>query len=192
MSLELYDKSMIDKLKSVFGNVVYAPTDEALSRANDDTKGSVQLPLISVYRLDGRLSTESGFLSMPEHATGRWTRSQAQKGLLTQSLPMDVVYQIDIWSVERVHADSIYSELLFYLIDQPNLSIDLPNLCREDFAMTITDTQSEIDMESFKDRGRLYRNTITLEGTVRVYRQQELDIKTVEFSLDELQVDSYI
>ncbi len=172
--LHLYDNSMINKLKEVFPNVVYAPTDKALSIATDDKKGNISLPLISVYRLSQNLDSSRSY---PEAWQGRLHNrvDSANSQLFTQSLPLTLTYQIDIWSTKRIESDSIYVELLFYLIDKPNLTIDIPNITVEDFSLNITETDSDIDMESFSEKGRLYRNIITLECMARIFRHQSYD-----------------
>lgn len=188
MNIEAYDNSIEQKLKSIFPNVVYADTERALKESAEDNNGAVKLPLISVYRTESKLSIDSGHLSMPAHKFGRKAHDYpGPSDLTTQSIPLDITYQVDIWSVDRSHCDNIYRELLFYLIDCPNLTVEIPHVGTEDFAMTITDSSTEVDTSSFSDTGRLYRNTITLEFVGRLYRQVEYSqINKVKFTLLDL------
>lgn len=184
MNLESYDKSLIDKLSQVFANSQYASPDEVFSRAKDDNSGSIILPLISAYRMSTKLSTDSGQINHTGRTRGRLHPSQK---LSEQYLFLDVMYQIDIWSTERQSCDAIFVELLFYLMDQPNICTPIPQLPGQELALIITDTDNEMEFMDFKEKGRIYRNMITLEATVPVFRTMEYTpIETIEVSIKDL------
>jgi hypothetical protein len=157
---------MTNKLKAVFNNVVYASTDESLSKCKQDNNGVLKLPLISVYRVANVWTDDLDHGHI-------WLGRSNHDGSRTLSFKLDITYQIDIWSVERLHTDGILCDLIFYLVDYPNLSLDIPDHGHEDFSLRITGIDSEIDTSSFEDTGRLYRNTITLESTVSVFRSTD-------------------
>ena len=184
MNLEAYDKSLIDKLSQVFTNSQYASPDEVFSKAKDDESGSIILPMISAYRIATKLSTESGQLSHPGRVRGRLNPKER---LAQQYLHLDVTYQVDIWSVDRSSCDAIFVELLFYLLDQPNICTPIPQLNGEEVGLVITDTDNEMEFMDFKEKGRIYRNMITLEATVPVFRTVEYTpIETIEVSINSL------
>lgn len=163
--IHLYDKSLTDKLKAVFGNVVYCATDEALSRCKKSNEsGALKLPLISVYRIGNEWTND---ISYPELWQGR-VNSEGTRRVLAFSI--DVTYQIDIWSTDRITCDGILCDLIFYLLDNPNLVIEVPNYDIEDFSVRITGLDTDIDTSSFGETGRLYRNIITLESDISIFR----------------------
>ena len=122
MSLELYDKSLLEKLESLFSNVIMAPTDDAFKRSNED--GKVLLPLISAYRLSNPINMED--YNRYEVFSGRLVNIEENSKLIKQQgLPITITYQIDIWAAKRIHADGLFRELVYHLLTNPNLSIQL-------------------------------------------------------------------
>lgn len=173
--IHLYDKSLTDKLKAVFGNVVYCSTDEALSRCEKSNEsGVLKLPLISVYRISNEWTNDVNFNEMWQ---GRVNFEGTKRAL---SFSIDVIYQIDIWSSDRISCDGILCDLIFYILDNPNLVIEVPNYGTEDFSVRITGLDSDIDTSSFGETGRLYRNIITLESDISIFRSADTNYVNIE------------
>jgi hypothetical protein len=163
VSLELYDKSMSDKLKALFPNTIMAPPEEALGRSNDDT-ADVKLPLVSVYRISNPINFEE--YNRYEVFSGKVTRMsrQSEDIIRQQGLPITITYQIDIWASLRKDADGLYREIVFYLMTHPNLTIKMPNLEEPfNFSLKLTDVDTPTEYSSFSDTGTLHRYTLTYE-----------------------------
>lgn len=165
MSLQLYDKSLSDKLTAIFPNVIMAPPEQAFSRSADG-KAKVKLPLVSAYRMTNPVNFEE--YNRYEVTVGRAMRTNPTVNnelLRQQGIPITITYQIDIWANFREHADGLYREIVFYMMTNPNLTIQLPNLpTPQDFAMKLTDVETPTEYASFDDSSNyLHRYTLTYE-----------------------------
>lgn len=158
-SLKLYDISLTSKLKSIFTNVTYASPDEALESSSDD-KSDINFPMISLYRLDNPpIFTER--YNNPSAFRGRMN-SYTQSGYRNiMTLPVNLSYQIDLWSSTRDELDTMYCELLFYLVRYPNIEINIDS-GTHNFPINITDAESLMDFDD-ENSSRTYRMSITLE-----------------------------
>lgn len=163
MSLTLYDEALKQKLENVFPHVIIAPPDDAFTRSDEDFDGKVELPLISAWRLSNPINFED--YNHFESFRGRPTRMKNESTLVrSEGLPVTITYQIDIWAQLREYADGIYRELVYYLLTNPNLTINIPSIDSPiDFAMSLTDVDTSTDYASFKDNNIVHRYTLTYE-----------------------------
>jgi len=161
MSLHLYDTALLNKLKSVFENVVDASDEKAL-QLSEDSEAMVYLPLISFWRLNNNLSTE--YAQAPLKNLGRrGTRMINDAKLVNYELAFNLEYQIDIWSDRRSECDDLFTELVLFFLQEPNLVIYDENAKQEYvLPVTITETVTNVDLTQFSDKGNLYRQVITL------------------------------
>lgn len=193
MSLELYDKAMIDKLSNLFPNVIMAPPDQAFNRSNKS--GKVKLPLISVYRISNPIDFED-FNHYETFTGARTTRykKDIDKELLLNGLPVTITYQIDIWAQLRKYADGLYRELVYYLMRNPNLTIQVPNVgTKFDFAMTLTDIDTSTDYDSFDEKNTIHRYTLTYEiPRARMFFENESNkyVKSIPLSIIDIDEDN--
>lgn len=164
MDLYSYDNALIDKLTKVFPNVINCSDDKVLSYSeDDDEENNVSLPMISFWRLNSDFNLEN--FNYSGTMRGRpMTKLNNTKGLNIQEIPINLIYQIDLWSDRRYEVDQLYKELLFYLIQEPYLNV----LCEtdmtvRDFYFKITDTNTSIELAEFNDNGKIYRQIITIE-----------------------------
>ena len=117
----MYDTALRDKLKEVFDNVIDASEDKAL-QLSEDGEALVKLPLVSIWRLNNNLSQEVSQFPLKEY--GRRTNKRVNNAILTNyELTFDIEYQIDVWSDRRSECDDLFSELLLFLLREPNINI---------------------------------------------------------------------
>ena len=188
MDLTSFDNALKTKLLNVFSNVINASDTKALEYSEDDT-AHVQLPLISYWRLSNMISDP--FKSQPAVLRGRELKKiDDTSKLMYKEISMSLTYQIDIWSDRRYEVDDILLELLLYFHEEPYLSIKEPNMeTNYDFSFRVTDVTTDVDLDSFSDRGALYRQVITIEidNAVMVYPKSakvvhKIPLRYVEFS----------
>lgn len=159
MSLKRYDEALLYKLKSVFENSVAADQDTALYKSSDD-KAIVKLPLISFYRTNNPVNTEM-FGNDSLNRRGRFVIPLESS---VKVLPINIFYQIDIWSDRREEVDDIWRELIQFFLEEPEIDVQFEGLGEyESFPLKIVDTDNTSDITAFSDRGRLYRQTINME-----------------------------
>ena len=161
MSLHLYDKALLEKLQKVFENVVDASDEKAL-QLSSDSEAMVYLPLISFWRLNNNLSSE--YAQAPLKNLGRrGTRFVGDSRVVNYELAFNLEYQIDIWSDRRSECDDLFTELVLFFLQEPNLVIyDENNQEQYVLPVTITETVTNVDLTQFSDKGNLYRQVITL------------------------------
>lgn len=165
MSLSLYDEALVNKFKEVFGNVVNSEHSVLFERASDE-KAEIQIPMISIWRITSSPNLEGSSDPFIRRGYKVGRRSDGDVGFL-KSYPMKIIYQVDIWSDLRIEVDDIYRELLMFLFEEPNLTLELEELkdveWAEDFYIRVLDSDLASDFAEMERSGILYRNTILLE-----------------------------
>lgn len=163
MNLCNYDNALKDKLLAVFENVVNCSEDRVLIESESDSpEATVALPLISFWRLTSEFDiTQYNF---PATRRGRPMQKINENTRLNNiEVPINLSYQIDVWSDRQYETDQLYQELLLYFLQEPYLEVALNNDdLKENFYFTITDTNTSIDLSEFSENGALYRQTITI------------------------------
>ena len=192
MSLELYDLALEKKLKNIFENVIISPPDDAFARSNKEGKVRLPLisayrmsnevnwdefnhpasfrgKPTRVEYLDGFKNDDQG---NPRYADISWkhnpiTNPSMRRGLdayrITETVPIKITYQIDIWAQLRKYADEIFRELVFYMLHYPDLLVEIPSVQEPlVFSLQLTDTSTETDYE-FGDTNVIHRYTLTYE-----------------------------
>lgn len=163
MNLTTYDNALKEKLLKVFPNVVNSSEDKALEYSEDDS-AEVVLPLISYWRLGNPLSEQSVNTS-GSIRRGRTIGNIGESSrLIFNELFLEISYQIDLWSDRKYEVDSILTELLFYFVEEPYLTINDDNTPEPfDVSFRVTDVANiGTDLSSFSDTGPLHRQSITI------------------------------
>lgn len=182
--IEIYDRAVADRLTSILPRVVYAPTDKALYTISKNAKfkDKTPYPFISFYR-DANMPIVEGMDGFRSHHVGDLTRT-VRKGDSTEchivnaeyvhSIPVNLVYQVDVWGVKATEV-LVYAQNL--MVD---LSMKLPVLMvpinpdGENGRFDILDVEwvDNSDIESETENGRLYRHTINfrIEAFIKYIR----------------------
>lgn len=172
MSLESYDKGLMDYLRSHlnFNNIVNSDEDSALSRSADmisDPKDfKIKLPMISFWRTSNNLVSETGG-NFRAKTKGR-IFSKDKSALLAneyREIEIAIDYQLSIWSATRRECDDIFREVVMLLLtDDPHIPVYIPGMeSPEYFDIVVTDTDTSLNLSDFDDKGRLYRQIINIE-----------------------------
>lgn len=130
MSVTLYDKALVDKFKRWTKDTnlhVYTPENarrltEVLSDERRDKP--IQLPILSIVRQPGYeiVNANKKTLSYDGHLLG----ATEEKSLTLNAVPINILYQIDIWTRYLSEADEYMRNLIFNIINYQDLIINIP------------------------------------------------------------------
>lgn len=197
MSIPLYDDAVIEKFESVFENVVFSEPDRAFNRSAEKrgVQGEdveVKLPLISIYRENYTIDLERNNLRWRKRGRKVGLNDEETKAEMAESLPVRIDYQLDVWAKGRREVDFLTVELLFWMLDNPEIQLDLSEDF-DDFSpyfnWKLEDVTDNSDIMSFEDRGKYYRVTIPFYfDEAMVFRPDRLKVVNnveVDLELDE-------
>ena len=131
MSAALYDEAFLKKLKSITDktNIHLYGTDDSKRLfeiiADDTDDQQIQLPIISLRRSGGYTIKEIGNNSRSKNSL-KVISCEDGSSVQLNIIPIELNYQIDIYTRMYYEADSIMRELIFILINSPQLSITIP------------------------------------------------------------------
>lgn len=159
MSLKSFDTALKLKLQELYPNVILSSEDKSFYYGSDnDNELKVTLPLITFDRISNQLSTDT--FSHPSSFRGGWDGGHT----MSRDLPVNLVYQINIWSDDRYECDDLWREITAYFFLHSILEVKYENTeVVKEYPTFITNVDIDIDTTSFSDNGRLYRQIITLE-----------------------------
>ena len=170
MSLYAYDDGLLKYLKEAlnFSNIMNSAESVAFSNIVEEGEEKknlrIEVPMISFWRTANPLAVEGGGSFGLRHR-GRLIGQDDDNTHRWRALPINISYQITIWSDKRREVDDIFRELMMYLmIDNPHIEVkfegrDTP----EKFLIEVTDTDDGTDIEGFDERGRLYMTHILID-----------------------------
>lgn len=163
MNIYSYDNALKEKLLAVFENVVNCSEDRVLIESEAGSpEATVALPLISFWRLTSDFDIAN--FNYPSMRRGRpMQKLNETTRLNVYEVPINLSYQIDVWSDRQFETDQLYQELLFYFLQEPYLDVlvESDNNIQK-FYFNITDTNTSIELSEFSENGSLYRQTITI------------------------------
>lgn len=176
MSLYLYDeafnKYLLDAMS--FANIVNADESESFNVSADKHENidtEIQLPMISFWRVSNPLNS-IGIGNFSERLYGRTMSKNLVdfESINYRSIPIDLNYQLTIWSDSRHQVDDIFRELIMYIsTDNPVLSLYLPDIEPEfledeylDFNLRLLDVDTTIDTSKFVNQGRIYKQHLII------------------------------
>ena len=161
MSLKCYDEAIMEKVKKVFPNVTWADDEGALNRnAEKDNKLVATLPLITLYRTNNTFNFEQ-FGNDSHTRRGRYVLPSEER---IKAFPVNIYYQMDIYSDKRVEVDDIWREIIQFFYTDPEIDVHFEGLeIPYKYVVWLVDTDNTTDVSSFSDKGRIHRQTINLE-----------------------------
>ena len=169
MSLAAYDEGLLSYLKEAlsFDNIINSAESKAFDNISDKTEGvQVKFPMISFWRIANPVAIEGGG-NFPMRHRGKLMSSDTESstGVRWRALPVNLSYQITIWSDRRREVDDIYRELIMYLMtDNPHIVVKLEGMdTPEEFVVQVIDTDTSTDVDSFSDKGRIYTQNIMVD-----------------------------
>lgn len=130
MSVYLYDDAFVEKLKNWTKSTqvqVFSPDDtkrlfEVMADQSDDSP--IQLPILCLRRKSGLNVLNTG--KRPMTFDGIVVDSTDQKAVQLNAIPIDISYQLDIYTRYFKEADEFLRNLTFNIINYPKLTINIP------------------------------------------------------------------
>lgn len=165
----LYDTALLNRLKRWFNNpnITISGDTKALftSQADINENDSFPFPLVAVTRADtiGLLETNKKPKSFRSQKFDL-VSDKTQINVLN-AIPINLAYQIDIYTRHRLENDNILRELVFKIINNPSLEIEIPNSGEKThrFNMRLRDTIIDnSDIPEHLIRGEYFRTTLEI------------------------------
>ena len=130
MAVYLYDEALVNKIKAWTQHTdihVYGPGEtsrlfETLSDVNNDEP--IKLPLISISRPGGFTVTNPN--KQPLSFDGITKEASYEKSLMINAIPIEISYQIDVYTRYQKAADEFVRNLIFNIINFPVVTIKIP------------------------------------------------------------------
>lgn len=165
MSVYLYDEAIVNRIKSVLSNqeINIITAEKAFSKSME-SGDSPQLPAVSLYR--DKFTLTKDVRNMPTYRTGRVEASEDNVVYRTQSLPITINYQIDVWTRKREQNDEFVRDLIWFFTLYPEHKITLKYAGFERVVKFNTFLEEDIvnnsQINDFEDKGQFYRSTLGL------------------------------
>ena len=130
MSVYLYDESFIEKLQGWTKGTqiqIFSPDDtkRLFEVIADNTNDSpIELPILCLRRKHGINITNQG--KRPLTFDGMTLAQSNEVAIKLNAIPMDINYQLDIYTRYQKEADEFLRNLTFNIINYPKLKIKIP------------------------------------------------------------------
>lgn len=185
--IEKYDRSVYAYLSTISDKIVYAPTQAALRTITKRPEFLDDKPwnFISFYRTP-LFEVDWSRMNNPGTVSGDFVRLRELRGgsreaRYVQNIPLNLVYNVDIWASKNTEVQALATELItkIYMQDQV---LEVPiNPDGEDGRFHILDVawNDNSDLERETEIGRIYRHTInfTIDARITLTR----DVNTTKF-----------
>lgn len=130
MSVGLYDKALVDKIKNWCGDthltILTVEDTNTLWQVVADQQNDkpIQLPLLAIRRLDGFQINQ--IAKRPLSFDGLSLDSTIERTIQLNAIPITINYQIDVYTRYFNECDQLMRNLVFNFINSPILSIHIP------------------------------------------------------------------
>ena len=179
MAIRYYDSALTNKIKKAIVSensiLVLGPEDspeELFTDKADMLHDKLSLPMIGLIRKRDIdiLNTNKKPLSFDGIRLAFFDKDgnkvEGDKALKLNAIPIRIEYQLDIYTLKEYDADEYAREFLFYFINNPNVTIELPyNGVKATHTSTVRVepplvNNSDIPQKLFKDQ--IYRYSLNL------------------------------
>ena len=159
----LYDLMLKEHIKSVYDNTFLTERTKLYKRVREEIKSyePIKLPVIGLYRSENSLLNNDNHAQMKGKQQIHSITDSELSVRAVGSLKIGLKYQVDILAKTQEDADTILSELLIYLVDYPEVSMNLFGITLS-FRQNVEDLSLSTDYGSFDDSGEVYSHTITI------------------------------
>lgn len=166
MSTYLYDEALVENLRTLTKDtrIHIVPPDNLFRLIGRIEEDEIEMPLISLVRTGWQLANSRPHTAKFDGALSGYDESSKKLERL-QALPINISYQLDVWTKTRLENDNILRELIFYYSTHPTL------LVRIGYGLDIThnfnifidnDIEDNSDIVEHRNRGEYFRQTISL------------------------------
>lgn len=185
-SFSKFHQALIDAISKVFnGHVVLEPVDTAFDYALKQYNGNLEFPFISIYPAPNiELSSKNNNYSaikigapMMEQALvydnqGNLIGKTNKISKNVKNLYINIEYQIDVWAVDRQTVEEVTQELLFWLYENRELSV---NYYGKELIFTFIIGDNIVDnsdLINYETNNKLYRMTMNIMVTGSIFRTE--------------------
>ena len=182
----IYHQALVDMIGKVFkGHVVYEQVDLAFDYAQKHNKGKVEFPYISVYASPNiEISALNNNYQAIKYGApmvnevpiyddyGKETGVTNKVSKNVKNLYINIEYQIDVWAVDRQTVEEVTQELVFWLYENRELSI---NYYGQELIFTFTVGDNIVDNSDIinhETNNKLYRMSLNILVTGSIYRTE--------------------
>ena len=196
MATTLYDSALTKKLQYWTQNTelkIYNPSDtkrlfEVIADESDDKP--IKLPIICVRRSGGYTIKNTN--RQPISYAGRVIAKSNEKAMKQNAIPIELSYQIDVYARYYSEADDIVRNLVFNIINFPQLNIEIPylnqNIPHQSTLLLSDDVADNSDIPERFVNGNFTRLTLS----VKVPDAYLWDIRVTDTaSMDNFAVETY-
>lgn len=166
MSQTLYDEAIIKKLRfwTQDSKVSISDPDSLFSyRADASENDKIVLPMISLNRGPIRLLRTG---KVPMAKEGFKLQANDKKIAHLRAIPIQLRYQLDVYARKRAESDNLVRELVFKLVNNPRLEIEIPyedSKYTHKFTLTLDDdVEDNSDVAQHLEKGEYYRMTLNI------------------------------
>lgn len=175
-NFSLYSEALKKLLSEVFnGSVVMENVDTAFKYAIEQTNNNLKLPFISFYP-DNTITLDKKNNAMPSYSEGMqfmnpivtYNEDGSVKGFNdrlaknTQFLYIIIGYQLDVWASTRLEAEQVMQELIFWLHQNQQISIEYQGV-KLNFSFDLgNDIVDNSDLVAYINNGKMYRYTYNI------------------------------
>lgn len=129
MSITLYDEALTAKIKNWTENTnvhIYGVNDvRKLVETIADEEGDkpLQLPIVTISRASGYQIVNTN--KKPMTYDGKMIEANVEKSVNLNAIPINITYQIDVWTRYLKEADEYMRNFIFNIINFPKVEIGL-------------------------------------------------------------------
>lgn len=185
-----YDESIVNDLRTITKmsdkTIYIIPPSEYFDLVSMMNSDNIKLPLISLSRPGWSLQDKKPQAMIFE---GKNILDDTENDLVRnlQAIPIEIDYQLDVWTNNRLENDMIMRELIWNYTLNPTLEVKIPykdSNYRHTFNIFFnSDVEDNSDIQEHKNLGRLFRQTITFY-TNDAYLWKINDRRHTKFSIE--------
>ena len=174
-----YDMSIISDFRARFNykkdgtpktnNIVQITNSENVFEIIGDLENdSIQFPIISLIRTgwslrDFHQETQVHLGSLIDYMEPLDKNDDRLKQVRLQVIPIQINYQVDIWTQNRVDNDILVRELIWFYTQNPQMIVKIPHGLNAEHVFNVAfdnDIIDNSDITEHNSRGRYYRQTL--------------------------------
>lgn len=166
MSTYIYDEALVEDLRTLTKDtrIHIVPPDNLFRLVGRIVEDEIKMPLISLARTGWQLTDSRPHTVKFDGALAGYN-DESNKLKRVQALPINISYQLDVWTKTRLENDNILRELIFYYSTNPTLSVKIGYGLDIDHNFNVfidNDIEDNSDIVEHKNRGEYFRQTISL------------------------------
>lgn len=165
MSVYRYDEAIINHFREILDDerIFILPVEYAIRFTAQLQKDDVRFPLISTTRLNYSIrQSDVNFTGL--RRGGYQNRESNGINTFAQIIPIRIEYQMDVFTVDKRTGDELVRELIFHIMQNPTLQVDVPydlEMIHNFNIFLESDVVDNSDTIEHLDKGVKFRNTLS-------------------------------